>query len=125
MHGLSPVGWQLSPFAAIYYLEIQSSIGGLLSIPLMESTIIRGYFQGLTMNRDQPPCNACVKHDCRACVWTSPLDASYRNFIQSHSLLSVVALDVRNDDPAPSEPSWLAIAGKRLIHFFKASSRMR
>jgi hypothetical protein len=78
------------------------------------------------MNRDQPPCNSCSKHDCRACVWTSPLDASYRNFVRSHSLLSVIALDVRNHGQTPGEPSWLAIAGKRLIGFFKdASPRAR
>jgi hypothetical protein len=78
------------------------------------------------MNRNQPPCNTCSKHDCRACAWTSPLDASYRNFIQAHSLLSVIALNVRSQEEMPSEPSWLVIVGKRLLAFFKdASPRAR
>ncbi len=42
-------------------------------------------------------------------------DASYRNFIQAHSMLSLIALDVRNHEQMPDEPSWLALAGKRLI----------
>jgi hypothetical protein len=74
------------------------------------------------MNRDQPPCNSCSKHDCRACVWTSPLDASYRNFVRSHSLLSVIALDVRKHGPMPGERSWLVIALSRLIAFFRNTS---
>ncbi|SAK74968.1 hypothetical protein [Caballeronia ptereochthonis] len=70
------------------------------------------------MNRDQPPCNTCPKHDCRSCAWTSPLDASYRALIRSHSLLSLVALTVKNHENAPAEPSWLGIAIKRIIKFF-------
>ncbi|SAK98100.1 hypothetical protein AWB77_05814 [Caballeronia fortuita] len=70
------------------------------------------------MNRDQPPCNMCAKHDCRACAWTSPLDASYRALLRSHSMLSLVALSVQNPEPAPAEPSWLAVAGKRIVNFF-------
>ncbi|SAK56544.1 hypothetical protein AWB78_01585 [Caballeronia calidae] len=74
------------------------------------------------MNRDQPPCNTCVKHDCRTCAWTSPLDASYRTLIRSHSLLSLVALAVNRTEPAPAEPSWLCIAGKRIVKFFSDMS---
>jgi hypothetical protein len=78
------------------------------------------------MNRNQPPCNACTKHECRTCAWTSPLDASYRNFIQSHSMLSLVALDVRNHEQMPSEPSWLTLAGRAIVRFFRdASPRAR
>jgi hypothetical protein len=66
------------------------------------------------VNRDQPPCNTCTKHDCRTCAWISPLDASYRKLISSHSLLSIVALNVRAPEPIPGDPSWLALAGKRL-----------
>lgn len=70
------------------------------------------------MNRDQPPCNTCSKHDCRSCAWTSPLDASYRALIHSHSMLSLVALTVKDQQNAPSEPSWFVIAVKRVIRFF-------
>ncbi|WP_250514803.1 hypothetical protein [Caballeronia sp. INDeC2] len=70
------------------------------------------------MNRNQPPCNACPKHDCRTCAWTSPLDASYRTLIHSHSMLSLVALAVKDAEPAPAKPSWLGIAGKRILKFF-------
>ncbi|WP_321793063.1 hypothetical protein [Caballeronia sp. J97] len=70
------------------------------------------------MHRDQPPCNMCAKHDCRNCAWTSPLDASYRTLIRSHSMLSLVALSVRNPEPTPAEPSWLALACKRILKFF-------
>lgn len=70
------------------------------------------------MNRDQPPCNTCSKHDCRTCAWTSPLDASYRTLIHSHSMLSLVALTVKGQEAAPSGPSWLGIAAKRVVKFF-------
>jgi hypothetical protein len=53
-------------------------------------------------------------HDCRTCAWTSPLDASYRTLIPPRSMLSLVALSVNGNDPAPAEPSWLAMAGKRI-----------
>ncbi|AQH01357.1 hypothetical protein A9R05_21220 [Burkholderia sp. KK1] len=74
------------------------------------------------MNRDQPPCNTCAKHDCRTCAWTSPLDASYRTLIRSHSMLSLLALQVNSDEPAPAEPSWLGITGKRILRFFTGMS---
>jgi hypothetical protein len=74
------------------------------------------------MTRNQPPCNTCPKHDCRTCAWTSPLDASYRTLIHSHSMLSLVALSVKNTEPAPAEASWLAIAGKRILRFFSELS---
>ncbi|EKS66918.1 MULTISPECIES: hypothetical protein [Caballeronia] len=74
------------------------------------------------MNRDQPPCNMCAKHDCRSCAWTSPLDASYRTLIQSHSMLSLVALSVKSAETAPAEPSWLGIACKRILKFFSQMS---
>lgn len=70
------------------------------------------------MNRDQPPCNTCSKHDCRTCAWTSPLDASYRTLLRSHSALSIVALSVTEQQNTPSEPSWLGLAAKRIIKFF-------
>jgi hypothetical protein len=70
------------------------------------------------MNRDQPPCNTCAKHDCRTCAWTSPLDASYRTLIRQHSALSLVALSVNSREPALAEPSWLGIAAKRILRFF-------
>ena len=70
------------------------------------------------MNRDQPPCNTCTKHDCRTCAWTSPLDASYRTLLRSHSTLSIVALSVREQQNTPSEPSWLGLAVKRIVKFF-------
>ena len=70
------------------------------------------------MHRDQPPCNTCAKHECSACVWTSPLDASYRSLVHSPSMLSLVALNVKNHEAAPSEPSWLGIAAKRVVKFF-------
>jgi hypothetical protein len=70
------------------------------------------------MNRDQPPCNTCSKHDCRTCAWTSPLDASYRTLVRSRSMLSLVALSVNNHEAGPAEPSWLGIAGKRILRFF-------
>ncbi|SAL13789.1 hypothetical protein AWB74_00323 [Caballeronia arvi] len=70
------------------------------------------------MNRDQPPCNTCTKHDCRTCAWTSPLDASYRTLIRSHSMMSLVALSVNSNEAAPAEPSWLGIACKRMLKFF-------
>ncbi|SAK54768.1 hypothetical protein AWB80_02021 [Caballeronia pedi] len=70
------------------------------------------------MNRKQPPCNTCTKHDCRTCAWTSPLDASYRTLIRPHSMLSLVALSVNESEPAPAEASWLAMAGKRIRKFF-------
>jgi hypothetical protein len=57
-------------------------------------------------------------HDCRTCAWTSPLDASYRTLIPPRSMLSLVALSVNGNDPAPAEPSWLAMAGKRIRKFF-------
>jgi hypothetical protein len=66
------------------------------------------------VNRNQPPCNTCSKHDCRSCAWTSPLDASYRKLVESHSLLSIVTLSVRPADRMPHEPSWLGIAFKYL-----------
>ncbi|KMZ12666.1 hypothetical protein BHUM_03468 [Candidatus Burkholderia humilis] len=72
------------------------------------------------MNRDQPPCNTCTKHDCNTCAWISPLDASYRKLIQSHSLLSIVALNVRSPEPMPSEPSSMAAAGKCLVKFLSS-----
>ncbi|SAL23931.1 hypothetical protein AWB71_01299 [Caballeronia peredens] len=72
------------------------------------------------MKRDQPPCNTCSKHDCRSCAWTSPLDASYRTLIRSHSMLSLVALTVRTSEPAPAERSWLGIAGQRIARFISA-----
>ncbi|SAK54476.1 hypothetical protein AWB76_01994 [Caballeronia temeraria] len=74
------------------------------------------------MNRDQPPCNMCSKHDCRSCAWTSPLDASYRTLIHSHSLLSIVALSVNDAKSAPAEPSWFTIAGRRIFRFFSELS---
>ena len=70
------------------------------------------------MNRDQPPCNTCSKDDCRSCAWTSPLDASYRALLRSRSMLSLVALIVKEQQNTPAEPSWLGIAVKRLIRFF-------
>ena len=70
------------------------------------------------MHRDQPPCNTCSKHDCRTCAWTSPLDASYRTLIRSHSMLSLVALTVNDKDEAPAEKSWFASAAKRILNFF-------
>ena len=70
------------------------------------------------MHRDQPPCNTCAKHECSACVWTSPLDASYRSLVHSPSMLSLVALTVKGHETAPAEPSWLGIAAKSLIRFF-------
>ncbi|SPB12922.1 hypothetical protein NOV72_00226 [Caballeronia novacaledonica] len=74
------------------------------------------------MNRNQPPCNACPKHDCRTCAWTSPLDASYRTLIHSNSILSFVALSVKDTGTAPAEPSWLGIVGKRILKFFSDPS---
>jgi hypothetical protein len=74
------------------------------------------------MNRDQPPCNICTKHDCRACAWVSPLDASYRKLVQSHSLLSLVAINVRATDAMPDEPSWIAAAGKRLARLLSSGA---
>jgi hypothetical protein len=72
------------------------------------------------MHRDHPPCNTCTKHDCRNCAWTSPLDASYRSFFQPHSILSILATDVRSHDPMPAEPSWLGLAARRVMRFFKS-----
>ncbi|GJH11496.1 hypothetical protein CBA19CS11_21680 [Caballeronia novacaledonica] len=74
------------------------------------------------MNRNQPPCNACPKHDCRDCEWTSPLDASYRTLIHSHSMLSIVALSVKDAERVLAEPSWLGIACKRILKFFSELS---
>lgn len=74
------------------------------------------------MHRDQPPCNTCTKHECRNCIWTSPLDASYHNLLRSTSLISILALAAGQRTPTPSEPSWLSIAAKRLVDFFKDNS---
>jgi hypothetical protein len=71
------------------------------------------------MNRDQPPCNTCAKHDCRNCAWTSPLDASYQRLLRSTSLISILALTPRDTTPMPSEPSWLALAGKGACQLLK------
>jgi hypothetical protein len=70
------------------------------------------------MNRDHPPCNTCSKHDCRSCAWTSPLDASYQRLLRSTSLITILALNPRDDTPMPSEPSWLGLATKRVLRFF-------
>ena len=74
------------------------------------------------MNRNQPPCNTCPKHDCRSCAWTSLLDASYRTLIQSHSILSFVALAVKEAQPAPAEPGSLGAAARRVVRFFSELS---
>lgn len=70
------------------------------------------------MYRDQPPCNTCAKHDCRACAWTSPLDASYSKFIHAHSVLSLLAVAARNLEAADAKPSWFEAAKTRLARIF-------
>jgi hypothetical protein len=56
------------------------------------------------MTTNQPPCNTCSKHDCRSCAWTSPLDASYRSLLHSHSPYSLINSEVRDQGQMPFEP---------------------
>ncbi|WP_244816971.1 hypothetical protein [Caballeronia sp. Lep1P3] len=73
------------------------------------------------MYRDQPPCNSCAKHDCRACHWTSPLDASYRKFVGATFGVSPLEKGARDVEEA-ALGSWLRLAARRFIQIFSDSS---
>jgi hypothetical protein len=70
------------------------------------------------MTRNHPPCNSCANHDCRACAWTSPLDASYRNFVRPNSPTSLITVNVHRNQSTPSEPSWFALVVRYVAKFF-------
>ncbi|WP_244829357.1 MULTISPECIES: hypothetical protein [unclassified Caballeronia] len=55
-------------------------------------------------------------------MWTSPLDASYRAFVHSNPVYAILASNVHQHEPMPSEASWLGIAAKRVARFFSDSS---
>ncbi|MDR5762105.1 hypothetical protein [Caballeronia sp. LZ035] len=71
------------------------------------------------MSCNQPPCNTCLKPDCRRCPWTSPSDGAKRAPERPTATQVFITLTVERRETGRAWSSWLRQCSRRVLALFR------